>query len=103
MPSAPRPIEILLVEDSPSDALMTREAPAESRVLNTVHEVANGRAALAFLRRTGEFAAAARPDLVLLDWKLPGMSGEELLAEIRADAELTDLPVVVLSLSLIHI
>lgn len=99
MPSAPRPIEILLVEDSPSDALMTREAPAESRVLNTVHEVANGRAALAFLRRTGEFAAAARPDLVLLDWKLPGMSGEELLAEIRADAELTDLPVVVLSTS----
>jgi len=94
-----RPIEILLVEDSPSDALMTREALAESRVLNQLHSVDSGHEALAFLRRSGRFADAPRPDLVLLDWKLPGMSGDELLAEIRRDPELTDLPVVVLSTS----
>ena len=94
-----RPIEILLVEDSPSDALMTREALAELRLLNDLHEVDNGADALAYLRRTGRFAAVARPDLMLLDWKLPGMSGEEVLAEIRRDPDLTDLPVVVLSTS----
>lgn len=99
MPLTARPIEILLVEDSPSDALMTREALAESRVLNQLHEVTNGADALAYLRRSGRFAGATRPDLVLLDWKLPGLSGEEVLAEIRRDPELTDVPVVVLSTS----
>ena len=94
-----RPIEILLVEDSPSDALMTREALAESRVLNELHVVDNGPDALDYLRRVGRFTGATFPALVLLDWKLPGMSGEELLAEIRRDATLTDLPVVVLSTS----
>ncbi len=94
-----RPIEILLVEDSPSDALITREALAESRVLNALHQVDNGVEAMRYLRREGPYGSASRPDLVLLDWKLPRMSGEEVLAAIRKDPTLTDLPVVVLSTS----
>ncbi|MFN7950218.1 MAG: response regulator [bacterium] len=94
-----RPIEILLVEDSPSDALITREALAESRVLNSLHQVDNGVEAMRYLRREGDYANAPRPDLVLLDWKLPRMSGEEVLAAIRQDPALTDLPIVVLSTS----
>ena len=79
-----RPIEILLVEDSPSDALITREALAESRVLNSLHQVDNGVEAMRYLRREGDYANAPRPDLVLLDWKLPRMSGEEVLAVLSA-------------------
>lgn len=94
-----RPIEILLVEDSPSDALLTREALAQSRLINRIHLVDNGADALAFLRREGSYRDVPRPDLILLDWKLPRKSGSEVLAEAKADENLRSIPVVVLSTS----
>jgi len=94
-----RPIEILLVEDSPSDALLTREALGGSKLLNKLHVVENGVDALAFLRREGRFASEPRPDLILLDLNLPRMDGREVLREIKGDDDLRVIPVVVLTSS----
>jgi CheY-like chemotaxis protein len=94
-----RPIEVLLVEDDPGDELMTREAFADNRIGNTLHVVHDGMEALDFLYRRGEYSAATRPDLVLLDLNLPRKSGAEVLAEIKGDPELATIPVVVLTTS----
>jgi CheY-like chemotaxis protein len=98
-PTAGRPIEILLVEDDPGDTLITREALDHSKVTNRLHCCSNGEEALAFLHRTGEFADAVRPDLVLLDLNLPRRDGREVLAEIKSDPDLRRIPVVVLTTS----
>jgi two-component system, chemotaxis family, response regulator Rcp1 len=90
-----RHIEILLVEDSPSDALLTQEALRGSKLLNKIHVVDNGVDAIAFLRREGPFASEPRPDLILLDLNLPKMDGREVLREIKADDDLRAIPVVV--------
>jgi len=94
-----RPSEILLVEDSPSDVLLTREALCQSKVLNTMHVVDNGEDALAFLRREDPYAQAPRPDLVLLDLNLPRKDGREVLQEIKTDDQLRHIPVVILTSS----
>jgi CheY-like chemotaxis protein len=94
-----RPIEILLVEDSPEDADLTREALEDAKVANNLSVVADGAAALAYLRREGDYAQATRPDLILLDLNLPKKDGREVLAEIKADEELKLIPVVVLTTS----
>lgn len=94
-----RPIEILMIEDSPSDALVAREALAYAKVLNTLHVVDNGDEALAFLRRDGKFAGVPQPDMILLDLKLPGKSGQEVLVEIKSDENLKHIPVVILTTS----
>ncbi|HTI51323.1 MAG TPA: response regulator [Planctomycetaceae bacterium] len=94
-----RPIEILLVEDSPSDADLTKEALHEGRVINHLQVVQDGEQALAFLRRQQPFAAAPRPDLILLDLNLPKKDGREVLAEIKSDDDLKYIPVVVLTTS----
>ena len=93
------PIEILLVEDSPADVDLTREALQEAKVLNNLHVVEDGEQALAFLRREGEHADAPRPDLILLDLNLPRKDGREVLEEIKCDTELCDIPVVILTTS----
>lgn len=93
------PIEVLLVEDSPGDVRLTVEALREAKVRNRVHVAPDGVEALAFLRREGVHAAAARPDLILLDLNLPKMSGIELLAEIKRDPALSAIPVVILTTS----
>jgi two-component system, chemotaxis family, response regulator Rcp1 len=93
------PVEILIVEDSPSDALLTREAFQGSRVRHNLYVVSDGIEALAFLRHEGPYAAVPRPDLILMDWRLPKKDGCELLAEIKADANLQDLLVIILSTS----
>jgi two-component system response regulator len=95
----PRHIEILLVEDNPADVLITQEALREARLINTIHVVEDGVAALAFLHRQGPYATAPRPDLVLLDLNLPKKNGHEVLAEIKADPDLKLIPVVVLTTS----
>jgi two-component system, chemotaxis family, response regulator Rcp1 len=92
-------IEILLVEDSAGDADLARETLAESKVRNTLHVVGDGEEAMAFLRHTGKYAHAPHPDLVLLDLNLPKKSGREVLAEMKADAHLRRIPVVVLTVS----
>ena len=94
-----RPIEILLVEDSPTDALLTREALEQSKILNQLHHVENGVEALAFLRGAGQYAGMPHPDLILLDLNLPKKSGIDVLQEIKADEDLRIIPVVVLTTS----
>ncbi len=98
-PRSGRPIEILLVEDSPGDVELTIEALKEAKMRNHLSVVANGEAALAFLRRTGEHRDAPRPDLVLLDLNLPRKDGREVLKEMKADPGLSVIPVVILTTS----
>lgn len=94
-----RPIEILLVEDNPGDADLTREAFATGKIDNVLHVVSDGVEAMAFLRCQGKYSGAARPDLVLLDLNLPRKDGREVLAEIKSDETLKRIPVVVLTTS----
>jgi CheY-like chemotaxis protein len=94
-----RPIDILLVEDSPADIRLTSEALKEARVLNALHVVPDGVEALAFLRKQGRYAAAPDPDLILLDLNLPKKDGREVLAEIEEDEALKRIPVVVVTTS----
>ncbi len=94
-----RPIDILLVEDSAADVRLTREALKEAKVLNTLHVVQDGMAALAFLRQRSPYAESPRPDLILLDLNLPRKDGREVLAEIKQDEALKRIPVVVLTTS----
>ena len=94
-----RPVELLLVEDSPGDVRLTIEALKEGRVINNLTVVQDGEEAIAFLRRQGRYAGAPRPDLILLDLNLPRKSGMEVLAEIKTDPDLKLIPVVVLTTS----
>jgi two-component system, chemotaxis family, response regulator Rcp1 len=92
-------IDILLVEDSPADVLITREAFEEFRIVNTLHVVEDGVEALAFLNREGKYASAPQPDLILLDLNLPRKSGREVLTEIKENPRLRSIPVVILTTS----
>jgi chemotaxis family two-component system response regulator Rcp1 len=94
-----RLVEILLVEDNPSDVLLTQIAMRECKIANRLNLTVDGELALAFLRRAPPYQEAPRPDLVLLDLNLPRMDGRELLREIKADADLRTIPVVVLTTS----
>jgi CheY-like chemotaxis protein len=98
-PQLGRPIEILLVEDSPSDTDLTMAALAAAKMCNRLSVVEDGVQAMEFLRRQGDYAQAPRPDLILLDLNLPRKDGREVLAEIKADATLKTIPVVVLTTS----
>ena len=98
-PQLGRPIEILLVEDSPSDADLTVAALAAAKVANRLSVVEDGVLAMEFLRRQGDYSQAPRPDLILLDLNLPRKDGREVLAEIKADDKLKAIPVVVLTTS----
>lgn len=94
-----RPIEILLVEDSPGDVRLTLESLKDSKVRNRVSVVDNGEEALAFLRGHNGYSQAPRPDLILLDLNLPKKDGRQVLHEIKADPELKRIPVVILTTS----
>jgi len=94
-----RPIEILLVEDDPGDVLMAREALEEGKVANRLAVVNDGEEAMAYLRAEGANADRVRPDLVLLDLNLPRKGGLDVLEEMKADAALRRIPVVVLTTS----
>jgi CheY-like chemotaxis protein len=94
-----RVVDVLLVEDDPGDVLMTREAFTDFKVHNRLHVATNGVDAMAFLRREGEHADAPTPDLILLDLNLPRMDGREVLAAIKGDEVLRQIPVVVLTTS----
>lgn len=94
-----RPIEILLVEDSPSDTELTVEALEEGKIYNHLSIVEDGVQAMDFLRRKGNYSDAPRPDLILLDLNLPRKDGREVLGELKSDPELRMIPVVVLTTS----
>ena len=93
------PIKILLVEDNPGDALLTRETLEDSKILHELFHVETGSAAMEFLRGEGAHEDAPRPDLILLDLNLPGMDGREVLAAVKEDPDLRRIPVVVLTSS----
>jgi two-component system, chemotaxis family, response regulator Rcp1 len=92
-------IEVLMVEDSPDDVELTREALREGKLDIGLHVAADGVEGLAFLRREGKHAEAPQPDLIFLDLNMPRMDGRELLAEIKGDEQLAGIPVVVLTTS----
>jgi CheY-like chemotaxis protein len=89
----------LLVEDSPSDAKLTLTALKLAKVANEVSHVTDGVEAIDFLRRSGKYGEAPRPDLILLDLNLPRKDGREVLAEIKFDSELKLIPVVIMTTS----
>ena len=92
-------VVILLVEDNEGDVRLTREALHEGKVANQLIVARDGIEALAVLRRTGAHADSPRPHLILLDLNLPKMDGRQVLAEIKQDADLRRIPVVVLTTS----
>jgi two-component system response regulator len=93
------PIEVLLVEDSPGDVRLTREAFKDAKVHINLHVALDGSEAMAFLRREGKHAKAPRPDLILLDLNLPKKDGREVLGEIKENPTLKSIPVVILTTS----
>jgi chemotaxis family two-component system response regulator Rcp1 len=93
------PIEILLVEDSPGDVRLTKEAFKDAKVHINLHVVPDGVEAMAFLERTGKHAHAPRPDLILLDLNLPRKDGREVLSEIKQNPSFKVIPVVILTTS----
>jgi diguanylate cyclase (GGDEF)-like protein len=92
-----RPLEILLIEDNPGDVRLVVEALRHGKLLHHLNVAESGAAALAILRREGAQSRRMRPDLILLDLNLPGLSGHELLREFKADAQLARIPVIVLT------
>lgn len=92
-------IEILLVEDSPGDVRLTKEALKDSKLINNLSVVGDGVQAMAFLRKQGSYSESPRPDLILLDLNLPKKDGREVLQEIKSDPALLRIPVVILTTS----
>ncbi len=96
---SPRPLNILLVEDSADDVELTMEGFKEGKLIHQLDVVDDGIEALNYLRRVGKYADAVRPDVILLDLNLPKKDGREVLQEIKADEELKHIPVIVLTTS----
>jgi chemotaxis family two-component system response regulator Rcp1 len=94
---SPRRLDILLVENDPATARLTKEAFKEAGLMDSVVSVPDGDVALSYLRQEDRFAAQPRPDLVFLDLHLPKKSGLEVLAEIKGNPKLRVTPVVVVS------
>ncbi|MFA7241373.1 MAG: response regulator [Sulfuricellaceae bacterium] len=92
-------IDILLVEDNPGDVRLTEEALKEGKIAVNMRVARDGLEALTILRREGQYADLALPDLVLLDLNMPKMDGRELLRRIKTDENLKHIPVVVLTTS----
>ncbi len=92
-------VEILLLEDEPSDAYLVKMALKEGKVLAHLHHVVDGREGLDFLNKTEKYADTPRPDLIFLDLNMPRMNGREFLTAIKADDRHKGIPVVVLTTS----
>jgi two-component system, chemotaxis family, response regulator Rcp1 len=93
------PIEVLLVEDSPGDVRLTREALKDAKMHISLHVAADGVEAMSYLQRQGPYIDAHRPDLILLDLNLPRKDGREVLREIKESPVLRSIPVVILTTS----
>jgi len=92
-------IQVLLVEDSPGDVRLTREAFRDANMAIQLHVATDGVEAMAFLKQEDPYITAPRPDLILLDLNLPKMDGREVLAYIKADESLKTIPTVILTTS----
>jgi two-component system, chemotaxis family, response regulator Rcp1 len=93
------PVDVLLVEDSPGDVRLTREALAAANGAIRLHVAFDGIDAMSFLAREGKYAGVPRPKLILLDLNLPRMDGREVLAQIKADPILKTIPTIILTTS----
>ncbi len=94
-----RPIEILLIEDNPADVRLTQEGFNEAKLLTNMTAIMDGKTALDYLFRRGEYTQAVKPDLILLDLNLPGVDGREILKDVKEEPDLRKIPVVVLTSS----
>jgi CheY-like chemotaxis protein len=92
-----RLLQILLVEDNPTDVLMTREGLEDWKIPYCLSVVEDGEQALEFLYRRGDYGEAERPDLILLDLNLPKISGKEVLSQIQRDPDLSSITVVIVT------
>lgn len=92
-------VKILLVDDNPGEAELTRIAFKSSRVVASIETVEDGEEALDFLYKRNDFAEAATPDIVLLDLNMPKMDGKEVLADVKSSNELRNIPVMVFTTS----
>jgi len=92
-----RPVEVLIVEDNEADVHLTLTALRDATVPNRVNVVGDGEEALCYLKKKGSYATAARPDVVLLDLNLPKKNGFEVLAEMKSDLHLKNIPVMIVS------
>lgn len=92
-------INILLVEDNPGDIRLTQEVLKDGRICNNLHVVMDGEEAITYLRKTGQYVDAGKPDVILLDLNLPKKDGRQVLAEIKSDPVLKSIPVIVLTTS----
>lgn len=90
-------LEILLVEDNPGDVRLTKEALRATSLEHDFHVATDGAEALDFLHRRGEYTDAPRPDIILLDFKLPRLNGDEVAAEIDGTGDLEEIPLIVLT------
>jgi chemotaxis family two-component system response regulator Rcp1 len=99
IPKKGMPTEVLLVEDSPGDVRLTREAFREANQSIHLHVACDGVEAMAFLKHQGAYVDAPRPDIILLDLNLPKMDGREVLAHIKDDDSLKTIPIVILTTS----
>lgn len=95
----PQPVEILLVEDNIGDVELTQEAFIKAKIANNLRVVGNGDEALEFLYQRGKYEGSVRPDLILLDINMPGKNGKEVLAVIKDEDVLKEIPVIVLTSS----
>ena len=93
------PVQVLLVEDSPGDVRLTREAFREANIAIQLHVATDGVEAMSFLKQEAPHSDAPRPDLILLDLNLPKMNGREVLASIKADDSLKTIPTIILTTS----
>ena len=94
-----KPIHFLLVEDDAAHADLIIMSLTENKVANTIHHVSDGMESMDYLMKKGSFAQSKRPDLILLDLKLPKLNGHEVLERIKSDDDLHSIPVVVLTTS----
>lgn len=102
-PGQHTPLHLLIVEDEPGDAHLMRVALGKSGFAGELHDASDGHEALRYLRQEGDrFAQAPRPDLVLLDLKMPGQGGLEFLAQMKQDPSLRAIPVVIITTSTLN-
>jgi two-component system response regulator len=94
-----KPLQVLLVEDNPGDADLTRESLESSPFAVELTVAINGGQAIEFVHRQGKFTSAPRPDLILLDLNLPGFDGRMVLADLKRDPRLRRIPVCMLTSS----
>ncbi len=99
MPKPISPMEILLVEDSPGDARLLREALYDANSVVQLNVVPDGVEAVAFLSQQGVYAKSPRPDIVLLDLNMPKIDGRQVLAYIKQDVSLKSIPTIILTTS----